>query len=170
MPEFYNFPPFFTIQPVLATREKQLRLWCDLVLRWHHTRKEYNFAWKNWPVWENTSIRRTLNGEGAMLVVLELIRTGHAEWKDSGKSIVTLMWQSPDEIAGKLYDFARRNGMIGSVFTVYELHQGDDVQGTEFFGMDEGLFRKALGILEKRGRAEIFQGSTSDEDGVKFLA
>lgn len=35
--------------------------------------------------------------------------------------------------------------------------------------MDEGLFRKALAVLEKQGRAVIFQGATSDEDGVKFL-
>ena len=35
-PEFYNFPPFFTIQPVLATREKQLALWRELILNYHN--------------------------------------------------------------------------------------------------------------------------------------
>lgn len=40
----------------------------------------------------------------------------------------------------------------------------------DFYGMDEGLFRKALASLEKQGRAVIFQGATSEEDGVKFLA
>lgn len=35
--------------------------------------------------------------------------------------------------------------------------------------MDEGLFRKALATLEKQGRAVMFQGATSEEDGVKFL-
>ncbi|CAM9497295.1 unnamed protein product [Discosporangium mesarthrocarpum] len=83
--------------------------------------------------------------------------------------MVTLMWQSPDEIAAKLYDYVRNNGMVGSVFTVYELHQGDEVEETEFHGMDEDLFRKALIVLENRGRAEIFKGTTSEEDGVKFL-
>lgn len=39
----------------------------------------------------------------------------------------------------------------------------------DFFGMDEGLFRKALSVLENEGRAVIFKGGTSEEDGVKFL-
>lgn len=111
-------------------REKQLRLWCDMVLRWHHSRKEYIFEWRDWPLWENAAIGRKLSGEGARAVVEDLIRTGHAEWNDSGKSMVTLMWHSAEEIAAKLFDFVRRHDMIGSVFTVYELHQGDHVLET----------------------------------------
>lgn len=111
-------------------REKQLRLWCDMVLRWHHSRKEYVFEWRDWPLWENAAIGRKLSEEGARAVVEELICTGHAEWNDAGKSMVTLMWHSAEEIAAKLFDFVRKHDMIGSVFTVYELHQGDDVLGT----------------------------------------
>jgi ESCRT-II complex subunit VPS25 len=33
-PEFYSFPPFFTLQPVEETRKKQLDMWVDLVVRW----------------------------------------------------------------------------------------------------------------------------------------
>lgn len=101
-----------------------------MVLRWHHSRKEYVFEWRDWPLWENAAAGRKLSGEGARAVVEELIRTGHAEWNDAGKSMVTLMWHSAEEIAAKLFDFARKHDMIGSVFTVYELHQGDDVLGT----------------------------------------
>lgn len=101
-----------------------------MVLRWHHARREYVFAWKDWPLWENQTIGRKLGSEGARAVVDELIRTGHAEWNDAGKSMVTLMWHSAEEIAAKLYDFVRKHDMVGSVFTVYELHQGDDVLGT----------------------------------------
>ncbi len=35
LPEYYSFPPFFTLQPVVQTRKYQLRLWRELVLRWH---------------------------------------------------------------------------------------------------------------------------------------
>jgi ESCRT-II complex subunit VPS25 len=37
-PEIYSFPPFFTLQPVPATLEKQLLMWCELVLAYcaHH--------------------------------------------------------------------------------------------------------------------------------------
>ncbi|CAM9720550.1 unnamed protein product [Scytosiphon promiscuus] len=150
-------------------REKQLRLWCDMVLRWHNSRNEYVFEWRNWPLWENAALGRKLSKEGARAVVEKLIQTGHAEWNDSGQSMVTLMWHSAEEIAAKLFDFVKKHDMIGGVFTVYELHQGDDVLGTDFFGMDEGLFRKALSVLENQGRAVLFKGATSAEDGVKFI-
>lgn len=35
LPEFYHFPPFFTLQPVLETRKMQMKLWHDFILRWH---------------------------------------------------------------------------------------------------------------------------------------
>lgn len=35
--------------------------------------------------------------------------------------------------------------------------------------MDEGLFRKALSVLESQERVVMFKGATSEEDGVKFL-
>lgn len=35
VPEFYHFPPFFTLQPVLETRKMQMKLWHDFILRWH---------------------------------------------------------------------------------------------------------------------------------------
>mmetsp|Transcript_2724 Transcript_2724/g.4207 ORF Transcript_2724/g.4207 Transcript_2724/m.4207 type:complete len:102 (+) Transcript_2724:423-728(+) len=34
LPDFYYFPPFFTIQPVLSTREKQLGQWRELILKY----------------------------------------------------------------------------------------------------------------------------------------
>lgn len=92
------------------------------------------FVWREWPLWENSTIGRKLGNSGALAVVEELIRSGHAEWNDSAKSMVTLMWHSADEIAAKLFDYARKHDMIGNVFTVYELHQGDEVLGTVSMG------------------------------------
>ena len=37
----YNFPPFFTIQPNLDTRSKQIDAWCSLVLEFHKHSKKY---------------------------------------------------------------------------------------------------------------------------------
>ncbi|KAL5006014.1 hypothetical protein ScPMuIL_017172 [Solemya velum] len=38
----YNFPPFFTIQPNIDTRKKQLEAWCSLVLAFHRHNKSYS--------------------------------------------------------------------------------------------------------------------------------
>jgi ESCRT-II complex subunit VPS25 len=63
---------------------------------------------------------------------------------------------------------AQQNGYVGSVCTVYELHSGEDVNGMSFQGADEELLRRALAILEERGKCTIFKGDTSEEDGIKF--
>ena len=50
-------------------------------------------------------------------------------------------------------------------------HTGDEVTaGADFHGTDPVLFHRALEVLESQGKAAIFKGSTSDEDGVKFTA
>mmetsp|Transcript_96384 Transcript_96384/g.221018 ORF Transcript_96384/g.221018 Transcript_96384/m.221018 type:complete len:94 (+) Transcript_96384:77-358(+) len=47
-PDFYHFPPFFTIQPNLATREKQLKLWKQFILGWHNHNKSYTLIPNEW--------------------------------------------------------------------------------------------------------------------------
>lgn len=37
-------------------------------------------------------------------------------------------------------------------------------------GIDEWIVRRALSILDDIGKVVIYPGTTSDEDGVKFLA
>jgi ESCRT-II complex subunit VPS25 len=60
--------------------------------------------------------------------------------------------------------------MVGSIYTIFELHAGDELAGTEFLGMDGGLFRRALGLLQEQGKATVYPGASADEDGVKFNA
>ena len=79
------------------------------------------------------------------------------------------MWRSPNEVANSLYAWIQNAGMIGTVYTVFELTNGDETRGTEFEGIDMYLMRKALDILQEQEKATIFKGSTSDEDGVKFF-
>ena len=38
-----------------------------------------------------------------------------------------------------------------------------------FQGADEELLRRALSILEDQGKAAVFKGDTSEEDGIKFF-
>lgn len=133
-----------------------------MVLRWHHSRKEYVFQWRDWPLWENAAIGRKLGVEGASAVVEELIRTGHAEWNDAGKSMVTLMWHSAEEIAAKLFDFVRKHDMVGSVFTVYELHQGDDVLGTV-----RNYYRARVGASR---RLPVFEGFAAAPNNNQWVS
>lgn len=40
----------------------------------------------------------------------------------------------------------------------------------ELEGVDLGVMVKAVKVLEERGKAVLFKGSTADDEGVKFLS
>ena len=53
---------------------------------------------------------------------------------------------------------------------MFELHSGDDAPGTPFHQMDPWLLRRAIVLLEEQGKAALFEGATSDAEGVKFFS
>ena len=170
LPDFYHFPPFFTIQPVLSTREKQLAQWRELLLKYHTDNKITTLVLHDCPLWKNTAINRQLTKEEVQIVVEDLIQSGYGEWEDDRtKTRVRILWRRPEQLASDIYDWAVRNGNVNSICTVYELHSGEDVNGMSFEGVDEELLRRALGVLEDQGKCAMFQGETSEEDGIKFF-
>jgi len=105
------------------------------------------------------------------IVMEDFCQHGHGEWVDDGtQSRCMILWRQPKQFAADIYQWAEKNGFIGSVCTIYELHSGEDVDGTSFQGADEELFRRALAILEEQGKCVVFKGETSSEDGIKFFA
>ncbi|KAL7431943.1 hypothetical protein ACHAXM_002845 [Skeletonema potamos] len=170
LPDFYHFPPFFTIQPVLSTREKQLGQWRQLILKYHTDLKIKTLVLHECPLWKNKSIDRQLDKDEIQLVVEDLVKSGYGEWEDEHtKTRVRILWRKPEQLASDIYDWAVANGYVNSICTVYELHSGEDVNGMSFQGVDEELLRRALEVLERQGKCTVFQGETSEEDGIKFL-
>lgn len=178
VPEYWSFPPFFTLQPVAETREKQLQMWTAVIVQWAKATNTWSLAPHQCPLWENAAIARRLSDEGQQAVIAELIRRGHAEWETQGDALhgaggtgrLRIMWKTVTNVANELIEHARANNMVGDVFTVYELHSGDDASGTPFHQMDPWLLRRAILQLEEQGKATLFEGATSDAEGVKFLA
>eukprot|EP00586_Coscinodiscus_wailesii_P007302 CAMPEP_0172482020 /NCGR_PEP_ID=MMETSP1066-20121228/8300_1 /TAXON_ID=671091 /ORGANISM="Coscinodiscus wailesii, Strain CCMP2513" /LENGTH=128 /DNA_ID=CAMNT_0013244877 /DNA_START=390 /DNA_END=776 /DNA_ORIENTATION=+ len=122
------------------------------------------------PLWNNSEINRRLAPEALRDVVADFVKSGHGEWEDEGvKTRVRILWRRPEQLASDVYDWAVREGFVGSVCTLYELHSGEDVEGMSFQGADEELIRRALAILEDQGKCTVFKGDTSSEDGIKFF-
>jgi len=126
-PEFYSFPPFFTEQPVIATREKQMSLWRELILRYHTSFKIKTLVVHDCPLWKNEEVGRELSGEAIAAVVKDFIKSGHGEWEDDSKTRCRILWRKPEQLASDIYDWAETNGYINSVCTVYELHSGGSI-------------------------------------------
>ena len=64
--------------------------------------------------------------------------------------------------------WANETGSTNTVYTLYELCEGDTGSGTAFEGISEALLLKALNILEKASRVALLS-QDGEVEGVKFL-
>ncbi|KAK2111878.1 Vacuolar protein-sorting-associated protein 25 [Saguinus oedipus] len=148
----YRFPPFFTLQPNVDTRQKQLAAWCSLVLSFCRLHKQSSMTVmeaQESPLFNNVKLQRNL------------------EWLDKSKSSFLIMWRRPEEWGKLIYQWVSRSGQNNSVFTLYELTNGEDTEDEEFHGLDEATLLRALQALQQEHKAEII--TVSDGRGVKFF-
>ncbi|KAA8495044.1 Vacuolar protein-sorting-associated protein 25 [Porphyridium purpureum] len=173
-PAFHAFPPSYTRQPVRATREKQVSLWCDLMLAFCKHRGDF---WVDMAeitqseLFVNAAINRRMKGEDVVFLFDELVNRGDAQWdvQGAGKTRCLVFWRSPAEWGDLVYTYIDRTGQNNSVMTLYELRCSDMTKGEPFHNLDLDLMLLALQSLELANKAAIFEGAKSDQLGVKFL-
>ncbi|ENN72785.1 hypothetical protein HUJ04_013369 [Dendroctonus ponderosae] len=166
----YNFPPFFTLQPNPETRAKQVQAWKALILDYCKQSKLYLIDAReadNGPLFNNASINRKLDGAVIVSILSEMQKSGHAAPVDKAKHRWEVYWHTLDEWSSMIYAHVYSKGLQGTVLTLFELSQGDDVKDEEFYGMQQDVLVKALQVLERDRKCELI---LSDEDqGVKFF-
>ena len=166
----YNFPPFFTIQPNSVTRSQQLRAWRSLILGYCTFHKIHSLAFNdsllNLPLFNNTSINRSLTKESLKVILNDLEAEGLLKWSD-GKQEFFIYWKTPEEWADLIHKHVSESGLKNSVCTFYELTEADEVRHLPFYQLHQDILKKALHVLEKRGQATII--TMADSEGVKFL-
>ncbi|KAI1132907.1 ESCRT-II complex subunit-domain-containing protein [Nemania abortiva] len=177
-PREYHFPPFFTRQPNQNTRHSQLSKWASLVLSYcayHRLYKLSLTAPATAELFHNRRIDRRLALADAREVLEFMQRDGRAEFvaargggdDDEGGDVAWIYWRTPDEWAALVEAWVDETAQKGTVLTLYELSQGEATIGTEFHGLDLELLQKALQVLVKRNKAQIF--GQEDQLGVKFF-
>ncbi|UKZ76604.1 hypothetical protein TrVFT333_004311 [Trichoderma virens FT-333] len=186
-PREYFFPAFFTRQTNLTIHHAQLTKWSALILAYarHHRLFRITLsAAADSDLFFNRAIDRRLAPPDIREVLDFMRKDGRAEFVRSGSSngaadasssasaasagdVVFLYWRKPEEWAALVEAFVEETAQKGSVLTVYELTEGENTRGTEFHGMDNQVLMKALNILVKRGKAQIF--GSEDSLGVKFF-
>mmetsp|Transcript_11111 Transcript_11111/g.19014 ORF Transcript_11111/g.19014 Transcript_11111/m.19014 type:complete len:186 (+) Transcript_11111:130-687(+) len=170
-PAFHAFPPSYTKQPIVATREKQAGLWCDLIREYcrHHGIFWLDVAEAaNSPLFVNQSINRRMKGDDIVYFLGQLVNRGDGMW-DASKSRCLVFWRRPEEWGDIVYQWVEATGRNNTIMTIYELRQSDDVKGQSFYNLDLDLMMLALNALERSGKAAVFEGAKSDNLGVKFL-
>lgn len=68
-----DFPPFYTLQPNLESRSKQLRLWKEYILEISSSKRKYTL---DHTIFTNKTINRNCSSELIDLIIKELINSG----------------------------------------------------------------------------------------------
>lgn len=170
-PYFYNYPPYFTLQPVKDTREKQIQVWKEFILKYCKHHKVFILHLEDdIPLFFNASIDRKLTYEARELLLGALVSEGRAEWLDKGHRKCLIHWRKIQDWAETILKFVRDHGMEDGVMTIEEIRSGDETRGSDLAGMDRTVLIRALKHLEQRGKAAVFKGTSEDDEGVKFSA
>nr|CAG8486492.1 10635_t:CDS:2 [Entrophospora candida] len=172
-PSIHNFPPFYTLQPTQTTWQHQVSLWSEIILAYCKHHKLYRlelYESLNNELFNNQSIKRRLKIETLQAIIDTMVKQGDAEWDQSSKKTVALIyWRKPEEWATLINNWVFETGMTNSILTIYEIAHGDTTEGLEFHELDQSILLKALELLVKKGSAQIFQGTNAEDMGVKFF-
>ena len=132
-PQVYEFAPFFTLQPNPTSRSEQLGLWRELILSYcAHHRIFYLDLSPTLPLFNNARISRKLNQESIRQVVADLVANRQAVWEGGNAATATralIYWRTPVQWANAIYSWVTETGQNKSIMTLFELTQGDLVQG-----------------------------------------
>lgn len=123
-------------------------------------------------LFHNKTLNRRLSPADVREVIDFMCKEGRAEYcspgtGQAGGDVAWIFWRSPEEWAQLIEGWVDETAQKGSVLTLYELVEGDGTLGTDIHGIDRDMLHRALQLLVKRGRAQIF--GQEDSQGVKFF-
>ncbi|KAJ9606854.1 hypothetical protein H2200_008864 [Cladophialophora chaetospira] len=169
----YNYPPFFSIQPVALTQQAQLKKWSLFIQRYCRHYGIYKLSIieaLDSPLFYNKALNKRLTLKDAKAVIDYMATKegdDRAEWLGPEKSAAWFWWRKPEEWAALIANWIEKTGQKGTVLTLYELTQGEATDKQEFYGLDGEVLQKSLSTLVKKGKAQVF--GTEDQQGVKFF-
>ena len=170
--DMYNFPPFFTRQRNQETESQRKDDWVKWIVMWAKKNQKTEIIVEkelSSDLFCNNNINRKLDLDHAVEICDYLAMKGNGEWVGESKTNFLILYKSKAEWARLLFDWVDSSGQMGSVFTVYELLEGDETEKQEFHGMDRNLFIKVLEHMEAQGEAKIFTASDPTKIGVKIF-
>ena len=169
-PKCYAYPPFWTLQTNKDARQKQIELWSNLICAYMKKTEQYEFdisAAAEMPLFSNKEINRTLPNHALVTILDEMATKGNAEWLNTMKSRVRIIWRTYEQWATLFHRWAVDNGQCGTVFTVHELLE--DHRHEEFHQMNPEVMVAALKLLDSKGKAKFMERPSIDECGVRFI-
>mmetsp|Transcript_44713 Transcript_44713/g.71777 ORF Transcript_44713/g.71777 Transcript_44713/m.71777 type:complete len:199 (+) Transcript_44713:122-718(+) len=192
-PDFFEYPPYFTVQPTAETRSKQTELWKSMIHRYcqHHRTFLLDLDDDDHPLFANPRISRKLTRDARRFFVDELVTGGGAAWLeddevsqsardgtgagkggagDPRRRRCLVLWRTIPAWAELMYAWAMEYGYQGQVVTVDEVREGSTAgDALGFRGAPEELVLQAAMCLEGGGKAAVIRGQGGDDAGIKFF-
>ncbi|KAK8958375.1 Vacuolar protein sorting-associated protein 25 [Platanthera guangdongensis] len=110
VPNFFNYPPYFTLQPIRETREKQVQLWKELILDYCRSQKVFIIGLEEeFPLFSNPAIQRSLSHESREVFLSALVAEGRAEWIDKNHRKCLVLWLRIQDWADHVINFVKEN-------------------------------------------------------------
>ncbi|KAL7677298.1 hypothetical protein ACOME3_003534 [Neoechinorhynchus agilis] len=161
-----KFPPFYTLQPNLDTRHRQMQLWSDVLLDnyKHQNITKINIGtFRTDPIFQNQEINRCVDKEFLDVLQDYMISTESLVYSDKTKSNVFVLWKSIPDWMNTIENFIKRFLLPRSIVTIYQMiteHPQED-----FHQMDNDLMFLILRKIEQEhALIEIIE----NEDGCGF--
>ena len=154
----------------MDTRERQFKMWSDLILSYAKSKQFYSIALNELyqsPICCNMEINRRLSMENILLVsewmqknskkkTCDNIFIEFAEFTSESKERIFVYWRSVQEVAHAIYAWAEKNAKIGSVETIVDICEESDSKDEIFYKMPVEIVLKACYALQEVGKAEVF--------------
>lgn len=168
-PKFWYYPPYFTVQPIAETFEKQKRLWSRLILDWCKSTRTFliDVHDDRVRVFSNKEIERHLDLWEKRVFLDALCEEGKGQWLDDRKDVCLVMWKSIDAWADDIYAWCKRSGeTVILVDDLVDVEQGCDVYGLPL----NDIIMPALEVLEGRRQVKRFNPKSDTKAvGIKIL-
>ena len=181
----WGFAPFFTLQPVDASRATQLEAWGRLVVALCAHRRQPRLALRSpeaAALFENGALDppRRLPEAGVRAVADALVEAGRAEWADAAggeRSMLLVFEQPPRELAVRLDEWLRANYHAG-LLRLADLRNAPDFEidhvgfsSSPLWNLDGLTALRAVEVLQREGRVDLAgkEGERPDPDKVQIM-
>ena len=159
---YLDFPPFFTLQSCVQTREKQLQMWVKYIIEYCKSHDVKEIVIDTFPLFENRSIERSLSRNMRQLVMDQLCQQGYAHCDRTG--VYSVVQKSVQDWAYTIYNWIITNGYGMEVMDLEDIRSGDRVCHESFYNLNEGIFKDCIDVLVKDGKVQFIT-----DESVRFL-
>lgn len=177
-PPIHNFPPFYTFQE--GSREAlriQVSSWTEILLKYMKSKKQNILDLKSAidsDIFNNKKINRKMSIEDARKIIEQMVQSQNAEYIDeNNRDKIKVIWRTAGDWGEIIRNWAVSKSLNGTVFTFYDIAEGDDSADQPFYKLPYSDLLEAAKYLDKHKKGKLMtpadKNAPLDEYGLKIF-